>query len=574
MCYARALAVTPLMVSGAQESYRLMPHCDAAAGDIGFDHIIAGTKFSPLKLVKPDSFPAVVWLRCRFQNADPRDHRLWLVTMDNDVARADIYQPTPQGYRMAITGMRVPFNERTDRYYYPAFALDDDTFSGRPVYMHVVYYQYFPLTMSVRSEHRNVLKIEPFRIVEGVFFGVLLAVALFNLFVFITMRDRSTLLYVAYIGALILNELAATGIGAQYLWPNHAWDERWVEWLTATASFGTALFFVRSFLQTRKTIPIWDVALISCFAAEAMMHFAIVSFFVPIAVFGPLLLCIQLLGMMVTSAAGIVRWRQGFAAARFFVIGFVPAMLGYFVNLAYNVYAAQLPPGNWFWAENGVELGAMFQSVLISFSLLDRIRVLDRQKEEAHAELTVVSQEALRLHDLALHDPLTGLANRMLFTEELGRALLRAKRKNTQIGVLFADLDGFKPINDVYGHRVGDLVLKGVAERLKDTLRRADMTARLGGDEFAIIVEDLTSREQADQICETVGKLLETPILIDNTAMPLGISVGVAIFPEDGTGVDQLLHAADLRMYATKEGHKRGTDPLAARGPLQSRPLA
>lgn len=560
---APAVAASALVVSGLAESYPLLPHCDAAPGDIAFDRIMTGVRFLPVDRVKQQTFPAVVWLRCRLRNADRRDHRLWLITMGNDVSRAEAYEPTSQGYRVAITGMRVPFNERTDPYYYPAFAIDDNVFSGRPLYMHVVYYQYFPLSMSVRSEHRNFGRIEPYRIIEGIFFGVLLAVAFFNLFVFITMRDPSTLLYVVYIAALIANELASTGIGGQYLWPNFAPDERWIEWGTTTASFGTALLFVRSFLQTRKTVPVWDIALVACFFVEAITHLTIVAVLVPVSAI-VILLCIQLFAMAITGATGVVRWRQGFAAARYFVIGFLPATLAYSANLAYDVF---MPAGNWFWATNGVELGAMFQSVLISFSLLDRLRILDQQREEARAELTIVSQEALRLHDLALHDPLTGLANRMLFTEELGRALLRANRKGTRVAVLFADLDGFKPINDVYGHRVGDLVLKAVAQRLKDTLRRVDLTARLGGDEFAIIVEDLTSQEQASQICDTVGKLLETPLLIDNTAMPIGISVGCSLFPQDGASVDQLLHAADLRMYATKEAHKRGEDPLAMKGP-------
>jgi diguanylate cyclase (GGDEF)-like protein len=558
-----AFAAPPLVISGAKDSYPLLPSCDAAAGDLAFDRIVAGARFVPVDRLKPQTFPAVIWLRCELRNADARDHRLWLITMGNDISRAEIYQPTPQGYRVAITGMQVPFNERSDRYYYPAFAIDDNAFAGRPIYMHLVYYQYFPLNISVRTEHRSFGRIEPYRIIEGIFFGVLLAVAFFNLFVFVTMRDPSTLLYVAYIAALIANELASTGIGAQYVWPNFAPDERWIEWITTTASFGTALLFVRSFLQTRKTVPVWDIALIACFFVEAITHLTVVAILVPVSAI-VILLFIQLLAMAITGATGVVRWRQGFAAARFFVIGFLPATVGYFANLAYDVFT---PPGNWFWATNGVELGAMFQSVLISFSLLDRLRILDRQREEARAELTIVSQEALRLHDLALHDPLTGLANRMLFTEELGRALLRANRKGTRVAVLFADLDGFKPINDVYGHRVGDLVLKAVAQRLKDTLRRVDLTSRLGGDEFAIIVEDLTSEEQAAQICDTVGKLLEAPLLIDNTAMPIGISVGCSLFPQDGASVDQLLHAADLRMYATKEAHKRGEDPLAMKAP-------
>lgn len=551
---ASAPAPPPLVVArDAIASYSLLPHCDGAPGDLGFDRISAGNApFGPVEQVPLRTWPAVVWLRCTLRNADPRDHRLWLITMANQVDHAEIYEQTAAGYRMSVTGMHVPFNQRSDRYYYPAFTLDDDAFSGRPLYLHVTYFQDFPLVMMVRSEHRNFFRIEPYRMIEGMFFGVLLAVALFNLFVFFSLRDRTAALYVVYIAALIANELVSTGIGDQYLWPDIAGDSRWLLWGTTTASFGTGLLFIRSFLQTRKALPIVDAALIGAFLLEASMHLTVVLTPLAAGLILPLLI-VQFGGMMVSLAAGFLRCRQGYYAARFFVIGFLPAMIGYIANLAYNVFT---PPGNWFWAANGVELGAMFQSVLISFALLDRIRILDRQKEEARAELTVVSQEALRLHDLALHDPLTGLANRMLFTEELGRSLLRATRKNTHVGVLFADLDGFKPINDVYGHRVGDQVLKVVASRMKESLRRVDLTARLGGDEFAIIVEDLKSSDQAEQICATVGKLLEEPIVIDNTAMPLGISVGVSVFPQDGTSVDQLLHAADLRMYAAKERHK------------------
>lgn len=546
----------PLLVARDEvAAYPLLPHCDAAPGDIGFDRITTGdAPFVPVDRVRNSTWPAVIWVRCTLRNADPRDHRLWLITMGNQVDRVEIYERTAGGYRMSITGMHVPFNQRTDRYYYPAFSLDDDAFSGKPIYMHLVYYQDFPLTMNVRTEHRNFFRIEPFRLIEGIFFGVLLSVALFNLFVFSTMRDRSTLLYVFYVAALIANELVTTGIGDQYLWPNVAGDIRWLNWGTTTAAFGTGLLFTRSFLQTRRNLPGIDAALIAMFFGEAALNLVVVLMPQANALIVPLLL-LQLAGLLLGVIAGVLRCRQGYYVARFFVIGFVPATIGFIANLVYDVFA---PPGNWFLATNGFELGAIFQSVLISFALLDRIRILDRQKEEVRAELTVVSQEALRLHDLALHDPLTGLANRMLFTEELERALLRANRKGTHVGVLFADLDGFKPINDVYGHRVGDDVLNAVAERLKGALRRADVTARFGGDEFAIIVEDLKSPEQVEQICESLGDLLATPLIVDNTIMPLGISVGASLYPKDGTSVDELLHAADLRMYAVKERHRAG----------------
>ena len=556
---AFAAAPPPLVITGAQDFFPLLDHCDAAPGNLGFDEIESGAApFVRVDRVHLAGWPAVIWIRCRIQTANARDHREWLITMGNDVDHVDIYERSGQGYRMAITGMHVPYSQRTDHYVFPAFTLDDDALSGRPFYMHVTYFQTFPLFMSVRTEHRVLFRVEPYRVIEGLFFGVLLAVALFNLFVFFSMRDRSALIYVSYVAALFMNELVTTGIGDQYVWPNLAGDQRWLGWATETAAFGTALLFIRSFLQTRTALPGWDRALTITFFVEALTHLSIVLNPSMQMLVQPLVF-FQLFAMLLTVATAVMRWRQGFAAARFYVIGFLPATVGIFANLAYNVYYN--PTANWFWAANGVELGAMFQSVLISFSLLDRLRILDRQKEEARAELTVVSQEALRLHDLALHDPLTGLANRMLFTEELGRALLRANRKGTHVGVLFADLDGFKPINDIYGHRVGDQVLKIVADRLTETLRRADLTSRLGGDEFAIIVEDLKSYEQAEQICDTVGKLLEAPIVIDSTAMPLGISVGCAVFPQDGSSVDQLLHHADLRMYATKQAHKRGDAP-------------
>ncbi|GAC1355241.1 MAG: hypothetical protein NVSMB31_15660 [Vulcanimicrobiaceae bacterium] len=561
-----ASGVAPLMITGEGQSFALLPHCDAAPGELGFDRISAGTvKFAARESIKPASWPAVIWLRCFIRTTDPRDHRLWLITMGNSVDRVEFYEPTAEGYRMSISGIDVPFNERSDRYYFPALTLRDDTLSGRPLYMHVVYFQSVQLIANVRSEHRIFTVGEPYRLLEGVFFGVLLAVALFNLFVFFTKRDRTTILYVAYIVALTLNELVSTGIGDQYIWPNFAIDHRWAEWITNTAGFGTGLLFIRDFLQTRSSVPFWDRTLVALFFIEAATHLAAISSAQGGALIEPLLL-IQFIAFVATAITAIVRWHQGFEAARFYAIGFIPAFIGIFANLAYDVFT---PPGNWFWALNGVELGTMVQSILISFSLLDRIRILDRQKEEARAELTVVSEEALRLQDLALHDPLTGLANRMLFTEELGRALLRANRKNSHIGVLFADLDGFKPINDVYGHRVGDQVLRVVADRLQETLRKADLTCRLGGDEFAIIVEDLKSSEQAAQICETVGKLLDVPIIIDNTAMPLGISVGCSVYPQDGASVDQLLHNADLRMYAVKKAHKLGEDPIMLTTPAQ-----
>ena len=526
-------ALSPLFVTSNSESYSLLPHCAQTAKSA-------------------TSWPQHVRLRCAVV-AKPDDHLTWILSLGLNVERATLRTTTASGTLVTrTTGMRVPYAQRPAQYYVPSFVLDNETLSGRPFEVDVDYYPDSPLRVSVRSEHRLLTYANPFQFVEWLFYGVLLAVAFFNLYVFAITRERATLFYVAYIVALICNEAVSTGTGGHYFWPWFAGPYRWLALATATAAFGTFYLFTRSFLQLERALPIWNRILLSAFLLITASGICVAAFAWAAVLQVPLLF-VQLAALLLTVSAGIIRWRQGFAAARFFVIGFIPNMIGIFGNLAYNIF---VPPGNFFLAENGVELGTVFLSIILSFSLLDRIRILDRARQAADAELAEVSQEASRLHVLALHDPLTGLANRILFTEELGRALLRANRKNTLVGVLYADLDGFKPVNDVYGHRVGDEVLRIVAQRLKDGLREADLTARLGGDEFAIIIEDLQVADQALQVCESVGALLETPVRVASTEIPIGISVGCSIYPTDGASVDQLLHEADLRMYKAKAAHK------------------
>ena len=528
-----AAALSPLFVSSNSASYNLLPHCAQTAKSAA-------------------SWPQRVTLRCAVV-AQPKDHLTWIVSFALNVERATLRTTNASGVPFTqSTGMRVPYAQRPQQYYVPSFVLDNDTLSGRPFELEVEYYPDSPLRVSVRSEHRMLTYASPFQFVEWLFYGVLLAVAFFNLYVFAITRERASLFYCAYIMALICNEAVSTGTGAHYFWPWFAGPYRFLALATATAAFGTFYLFTRSFLQLQRALPAWNRILLSAFLLVTACG-ACVAAFPWAAVLQVPLLLVQLAALLLTVTAGILRWRQGFSAARFFVIGFIPNMIGIFGNLTYNIF---VPPGNFFLAENGVELGTVFLSIILSFSLLDRIRILDRAREAAHAELAEISQEASRLHILALHDPLTGLANRILFTEELGRALLRANRKNTLVAVFYADLDGFKPVNDLYGHRVGDEVLRVVARRLKDGLREADLTARLGGDEFAIIIEDLKTADQAEQVCQSVGALLQKPIIVAATEIPIGISVGASVFPTDGASVDQLLHEADLRMYRAKAARK------------------
>jgi len=154
---------------------------------------------------------------------------------------------------------------------------------------------------------------------------------------------------------------------------------------------------------------------------------------------------------------------------------------------------------------------------------------------------------------LALHDHLTGLANRRLFQEQLESALNRARRAGTQMALLVVDLDQFKQVNDTLGHHVGDMVLKRVAELFMARVRHTDTVARTGGDEFSIILAEPTSRERATAVVRSLLQIIAEPIQLgDGHSAKIGASVGMAVFPDDAKDLQTLCIEADLRMYDSK----------------------
>jgi diguanylate cyclase (GGDEF)-like protein/PAS domain S-box-containing protein len=153
----------------------------------------------------------------------------------------------------------------------------------------------------------------------------------------------------------------------------------------------------------------------------------------------------------------------------------------------------------------------------------------------------------------AQHDTLTDLPNRKLFMDFLALELAQARRNRKNLAVLFMDLDHFKQINDTLGHAAGDLLLQAVAQRLKRCVRESDTVARIGGDEFNVLMPDLA---QSNDVGTVVGKIMgvfETPFLLDNLEVSATTSVGISMFPEDGTSCDDLVQKADGAMYVAKQ---------------------
>lgn len=156
----------------------------------------------------------------------------------------------------------------------------------------------------------------------------------------------------------------------------------------------------------------------------------------------------------------------------------------------------------------------------------------------------------------ALHDKLTGLPNRVLLFEYSSHVFDQAARNQHEGGVLFIDLDRFKPINDIHGHLVGDHVLKMVAQRIQRQVRKADLVFRLGGDEFLVLLPQLANSTEAAQIAQRVLKSLAEPMLLEGIELQISGSLGISIFPRDGMDIQALVNAADNAMYHAKQSGK------------------
>jgi diguanylate cyclase (GGDEF)-like protein/PAS domain S-box-containing protein len=174
------------------------------------------------------------------------------------------------------------------------------------------------------------------------------------------------------------------------------------------------------------------------------------------------------------------------------------------------------------------------------------------------SDITKVKESQDKLDHLAHHDPLTGLPNRLLFHDRLGRALVRAARRDRQLAVMFIDLDRFKTVNDTLGHHVGDELLKQVASALSACLRDGDTLARLGGDEFIVLLDDVDGERGVRAVAEKLMQLFERPVLVSDYELFVTGSVGISLFPQDAQDPNMLVRSADVAMYQAKARGRNG----------------
>ncbi len=229
----------------------------------------------------------------------------------------------------------------------------------------------------------------------------------------------------------------------------------------------------------------------------------------------------------------------GFTVPAAAFIGYGALQFGEFVFIMRGLLARTTPM-----PLLGVAIADLVGSVIVALAAV--LAVLEDQREEAVAATSQVEH-------LAYYDTLTGLPNRTLFSDRLRVALAHAQRHHYKLAVLFLDVDRFRQINDSLGHTVGDRLLKTVATRIRGTIREEDTLARFGGDEFTVLIHIVGKIEDAGKIAQKVLESLKTPILVDEREFVVTCSLGISIYPIDGTDSETLIRNADTAMNRAKD---------------------
>ncbi len=195
-----------------------------------------------------------------------------------------------------------------------------------------------------------------------------------------------------------------------------------------------------------------------------------------------------------------------------------------------------------------VYMRSVISVIIIIFSFIGSI-LLTRYKQTNEA----LEENEKLLRYMAQHDALTGLPNRMLFSDRLQQEIAIAKRDKKYFAIMFLDLDEFKPVNDMFGHCVGDLLLKEAAKRIQDCVRESDTVGRFSGDEFIVLFRAIEHKQDAIAVAEKIRHALNQPFELADKNLQISSSTGVAIYPDHGDDEVQLLRKADIAMYCAKD---------------------
>ncbi len=386
------------------------------------------------------------------------------------------------------------------------------------------------------------------RLFDGLCYGILLALLLYNLVLTVVFRDRTYAFYVGQCAFALLALASFNGHAAHYLWGSWPW---WQErgnvvlpglWLL----FGA--LFARRFLGTPGSPWLDRPLLLAAGLAATGALLGLVGQFGAAQAFNEVTASA---GALIATAAALVVTRRGFMPALWYLGGQGLLFLSALGVVLVNWKVIEAP----FLLANGLQIGIAGEMVVFAIALSSRIQGM-------RASQVALRLRAAHLAEAAATDPLTGLANRAGLAQGAARLLA----DGAPHALMLLDLDRFKPINDAYGHDAGDAVLCAVAERLQAQMRAGDIVARLGGDEFVILLAGRLPDERLAALAQRLQGAVEQAVTFQGHRLEVAVSIGIARSPQDGHTLTDLMRSADQAMYQAKQaqsGHAFYGEPVS-----------
>jgi len=555
---------------------------------------------------------SVYWFRFQVSNQSKINvsHLLEIAYPVLDDIQIFIYDETNQLINEHHLGDKIPFDQRDIEHRNFVVPLELKAEQSSTWLIRVKTSSAMQVPMTIWPEREFFIQDQSRVMGMGLYYGIMLIMTLYNLIVFVSVRESNYLYYVLYVASMAGFLASLQGLSFQYIWPMAtSWnDSAILVMLSGVVVFSS--IFTRNFLELSK-----DDRLLNSLFGLVILASVIVVFsvsIVPYYILIKVLIGFAVLGITLVIYTGILRWSQGFSAARFFTIAWSSMLLAG-VILALNKF--NIIPRNSF-TENAVQFGSALEVILLSFALADRLNQEKRERYDAqiqalnHERIAGTAQaEALeqercartaqekalvhereareaqdraleiqrkanetleekvkertnelesvnqKLAELSTTDALTGVRNRRYFDQVLEREFNRARREREQLSILMLDIDYFKRVNDDYGHQVGDDALRRVANILREVVHRTtDIMARYGGEEFAIILPN-TEVAGAYIVAEKIRKkIAKQQLEVNGITFSITVSIGLmGDEPSKGSNADFWLKEADDALYKAKE---------------------
>jgi diguanylate cyclase (GGDEF)-like protein len=548
-----------------------------ASSEADAEAALDGGQFKPVSRWPPTFGFAdgVYWFALDLRNVDHVDDS-WLYVVEYALLdHLDLYLRYSDGREQRfVSGDREPYVTRSVDHRYFNFSLRLPRGQSVRSLLRVQTESSVQVPIAIYSDHAFLETHQRSQLGLGVYYGVLIGLLLYNLLIFLSVRDRSYPYYIGYVALFGLALACLNGISYQILWPTWPlWDDA-VLLLAIGGSLTCMVLFTNSFLELPTRQPVLGRMLRT--AAWLLGAITLASPFftyrhaIQLETASVFLLAILMIG------AGISAWRHGYRPAYYFLLAWSFMVTGIVV---YACVSFGVLPKN-FLTEYGIQFGSGIEMILLSLGLAYRFKLLREQNLQLQLEATERLEHRVsertnelnramgelrtanrRLHEFSLRDGLTGVHNRRYLDETLAHAVAQARERKASIALLMIDIDHFKRINDTCGHLAGDDCLRTVADVLRRHVREGDdFVARYGGEEFVVLLPGATRDDAARR-----GEILRCEVAalrIDGHGATISLTISLGLAAMDGSdlhsGADKLIRAADAALYrAKREGRNR-----------------